>query len=850
MAGNVSGSGSSGLVIPLAMDTKQLRADVKDAAAYLESLKTDLQKAEERFLASQIRLNHLRDTGRINPEQYEKLHVMNQATLHTESGREAQEQAALAQAEASAKRISDARVYVNMELQRLEQEKAAQAELSAKRLSDARVYAQQEMQRMEAEKSSQDEASAKRLSDAKIYANSEIQRMEAEQASQAEASAKRISDAKIYAQQEIQRQEAEKAAAAEQSAKRLSDARVYVQQELARIETEQSSEAEASAKRLSDAKIYATSEIRRIEQEKEAKQNADNERRSALKMEVTERLNAMRLEGENLKWQFLTEQEKFNLRRQSDIEHLEMLQRAGALTDAEVKKMSMQAGRLGLGNIPGDNNANNKGFQGAMMAQQLGFGLQDFMSQVSNSKNMVDGLGRGIMAVSNNVQMLGSAFGPTGLAVTAIGGALAGIVLPAAIKWLYNTEEIEKETKKIVDHYGVLADRMEAVTRVRMDQPDALIAEARQLEHIALLKEQQARAETQRTAEQRKKHDDLIAEQQRDEAAVKREIERGGMIAHPELNEEALAARNAARKVKFDEMKPEMDAANERINKQQQEAIDARAKLNQLAGDIEIAERRSVELEIRKLLMDQTAEQVLANQKRLEDTRDVLKLEIKLFEQAAADETEVGRKAREQRLSDLKRDAERNAEILATVQRRANAEAAGNRLAEERDRQEKMMLAAEKDMKKMAQAEFEKFVDNKFDDPELRKQDQARERDALAAKQAREEKELARRDRVLPQDQQDAAMKLLKLQQDAERKRLDVKQKEEDISKLSPLNKGAAGVDVNSSEGVSAINRAVSGTRSEQDVQKQQLEELKKIAADMNEQARNAAESIIVQLGQ
>ncbi|NBW09975.1 MAG: hypothetical protein EBR82_18310 [Caulobacteraceae bacterium] len=65
----------------------------------------------------------------------------------------------------------------------------------------------------------------------------------------------------------------------------------------------------------------------------------------------------------------------------------------------------------------------------AMAVQQIGFGLQDFSSQLETR-----GLSGAIGAVTNNVQMLGAAFGPVGMAVTALGGALGGILLPRLLE--------------------------------------------------------------------------------------------------------------------------------------------------------------------------------------------------------------------------------------------------------------------------------------------------------------------------------------------------------------------------------------------------------------------------------
>ena len=98
-----------------------------------------------------------------------------------------------------------------------------------------------------------------------------------------------------------------------------------------------------------------------------------------------------------------------------------------------------------LGSTRADNNMNNRGFVSAIAIQQMGFAVQDFASQMANAKTTADGLGRGVMAVSNNVQMLGAAFGPTALAYTAIGGALAGLILPPMIKWVFQADELKQK---------------------------------------------------------------------------------------------------------------------------------------------------------------------------------------------------------------------------------------------------------------------------------------------------------------------------------------------------------------------------------------------------------------------
>lgn len=90
------------------------------------------------------------------------------------------------------------------------------------------------------------------------------------------------------------------------------------------------------------------------------------------------------------------------------------------------------------------------GAGGARALQQVGFGIQDFASQFETR-----GLAGGIAAVSNNVQMLGAGFGPVGLAVTALGGALGGILLPKLIElsgWFKDgKKEADAYTKSLED---------------------------------------------------------------------------------------------------------------------------------------------------------------------------------------------------------------------------------------------------------------------------------------------------------------------------------------------------------------------------------------------------------------
>ena len=82
------------------------------------------------------------------------------------------------------------------------------------------------------------------------------------------------------------------------------------------------------------------------------------------------------------------------------------------------------------------------------MFTQAGFAIQDFSSQLETR-----GLSGAIGAVTNNVQMLGMAFGPVGAAVTAIGAGIGGIVLPRMIDWISQTKSINEEIQAVNEKF-------------------------------------------------------------------------------------------------------------------------------------------------------------------------------------------------------------------------------------------------------------------------------------------------------------------------------------------------------------------------------------------------------------
>jgi hypothetical protein len=332
-------------------------------------------------------------------------------------------------------------------------------------------------------------------------------------------------------------------------------------------------------------------------------------------------------EGAALRFQLLTEQEKHVLRKQSDLEHLEALRRAGALTDSEMQKLSGQAGRLGLGNIAGDNNMKNRGFQGAMMAQQIGFGIQDFSSQITNSKNMVDGLGRGIMAVSNNVQMLGAAFGPTGLAITAIGGAVAGIVLPAFIKWVTNAEQLEKEAAKIEKHFRSIAELSVFKAEVDASKPDKIIKDEERLKEQLTVAQQAQKIEEDRTKEQRKQRENMKL---MDEQFIKDETDRA--LALGETNPLIVGPHEK----QIAQLNKELDQSDKVIREQWEKEREAATKLADIGPQVAAAQAKLKEEADQKRLDKNTKSDLAAAGKVLgHRLKDEMKAEeeIQKFQQ-------------------------------------------------------------------------------------------------------------------------------------------------------------------------------------------------------------------------
>lgn len=87
---------------------------------------------------------------------------------------------------------------------------------------------------------------------------------------------------------------------------------------------------------------------------------------------------------------------------------------------------------------------------------QVGFAAQDFSSVLSmGGKNA---LGRALMGTMNNVQVLGSAFGPMGMAISSVAGALGSIFIPKLFESGEASQKLADDLKSVTSE----AEKMNA----------------------------------------------------------------------------------------------------------------------------------------------------------------------------------------------------------------------------------------------------------------------------------------------------------------------------------------------------------------------------------------------------
>ncbi|HEY2250904.1 MAG TPA: hypothetical protein VGH74_07570 [Planctomycetaceae bacterium] len=94
---------------------------------------------------------------------------------------------------------------------------------------------------------------------------------------------------------------------------------------------------------------------------------------------------------------------------------------------------------------------------------QMGFAAQDFSSVMSmGGKNA---LGRALMGTMNNVQMLGAAFGPAGMAITSVAGALGSIFIPKLFEAEAASDALAKKIQTTATEAERASDSFERMAR-------------------------------------------------------------------------------------------------------------------------------------------------------------------------------------------------------------------------------------------------------------------------------------------------------------------------------------------------------------------------------------------------
>ena len=106
---------------------------------------------------------------------------------------------------------------------------------------------------------------------------------------------------------------------------------------------------------------------------------------------------------------------------------------------------------------------------GAGMGRGIGqaaFAVQDFTSVLSmGGKNA---LSRALMSTMNNVQMLGMAFGPMGIAITAVAGALGSVLIPKLLEGDKAAEGFTDSIKAAVEEAKTASDRFADMAKFEM----------------------------------------------------------------------------------------------------------------------------------------------------------------------------------------------------------------------------------------------------------------------------------------------------------------------------------------------------------------------------------------------
>lgn len=195
-----------------------------------------------------------------------------------------------------------------------------------------------------------------------------------------------------------------------------------------------------------------------------------------LKAEQSPIVKAVRSEKELVLRELTQEQQAIQTVRQRIAEIIKEPVVQRGLGQSSMARMDAVLGRGG----GGGGGANTKAGQSKFYALggavgQASFAVQDFTSILEmGGKNS---LGRALMSTTNNVQMLGAAFGPWGLAVSAAAGALATILIPklfeadkASEKFAEGIDKAVAAQNRLIDNSEKVATALRGVGKVKSEE--------------------------------------------------------------------------------------------------------------------------------------------------------------------------------------------------------------------------------------------------------------------------------------------------------------------------------------------------------------------------------------------
>lgn len=396
--------------------------------------------------------------------------------------------------------------------------------------------------------------------------------------------------------------------------------------------------------------------------------------------------------------------------------------------------------------------------------QQVGFAIQDFSSQFETR-----GWSGAIGAVTNNVQQMGSAFGPVGMAVSALGGALVGILLPRLIETGSIFGRTAEEAARAADRLKAAADKiLDPWRQAENTKFDVLKGTEEQLD--------------QRLERMRFSYQMLIQERDfftRSEAA-------------------AMQVGNQAEAESFRKLAADTDEKAKQLQAQGKALASMRGRI--------------VENEAGRKQQEEDKNRV----KEMEEFRKKSEEEVARFRQQSMERFGTEQQKMEARHARERAEAEKNWGNALTEEESAALMKAQDDLNEARKRGQQideMYQSSSEPERKAASEEARKGIK----DAEDRLRELQNNSGAFGARE------------------------LLKAQQEAERKKLEISEMEKKIGEMGPAAGMSAGVSRDSAAGVQAINRAIGGTASEQSIAKEQLKTAKDQLKALEEIARKPA---------